>query len=84
MEARSGKLAIERPFRIGASGCADSRVGAAAGRLLDRISRQTGIPMMGEPRRETHRRVRGPRTRNIPRSAKTNRTRSTSAAEGAS
>jgi hexosaminidase len=49
VETRSGKLAIDGSFRIGTSGCADSRVGATAGRLFDRIARQTGIPMMGEP-----------------------------------
>ena len=49
LESRAGKLAIDGSFRIGTSGCADPRAGAAAGRLFDRIARQTGIPMMGEP-----------------------------------
>jgi hexosaminidase len=49
LETRGGKLAIDGSFQIGTSGCADPRVGAAAGRLFDRIARQTGIPVMGEP-----------------------------------
>src|SRR5437588_8159835 len=47
VEARSGKLAIDGNFNIAASGCPDARVSAAAGRLVERISRQTGIPMTG-------------------------------------
>ena len=49
MEARNGRLSIDRNFNIAASGCADPRVSAAAGRLLERIARQTGIPMSGGP-----------------------------------
>lgn len=47
VEARGGALAIDGGFNIGASACADPRVSAAAGRLVERIARQTGIPMMG-------------------------------------
>ena len=47
VEARSGSLAIDGNFNIGAPKCADARVSAAAGRFVERISRQTGIPMMG-------------------------------------
>ena len=47
IEARSGALTIDGHFNIGATGCADARVSAAAGRFVERISRQTGIPMLG-------------------------------------
>src|SRR5438105_10465457 len=47
IDARRGALPIDGHFNIGANGCADARVSAAAGRFVERISRQTGIPMLG-------------------------------------
>lgn len=47
VEVRTGRLPIDASFSIGASGCADPRVSAAAQRLTQRILRQTGLPLMG-------------------------------------
>src|SRR3954454_14408252 len=47
VEARAGRLPIDSSFVIGTGGCADPRVSAAAGRLTQRILRQTGLPIMG-------------------------------------
>jgi hexosaminidase len=49
VETRSGALAIDNTFSISTSGCTDPRIAPAAERLLTRIARQTGIPMLGEP-----------------------------------
>jgi hexosaminidase len=49
LDARGGSLAIDNTFNVATSGCADPRVAPAAGRLIARIARQTGVPMMGEP-----------------------------------
>jgi hexosaminidase len=47
IEVRTGSLPIDSSFTIGTSGCADPRVSAAAGRITQRILRQTGLPLMG-------------------------------------
>src|SRR3954454_11696740 len=47
VEAGTGRLPIDSTFVIGASGCSDPRVSAAAGRLTQRILRQTGLPIIG-------------------------------------
>ena len=43
----SGALSIGASFTVTFSGCADARIAAAAGRLVTRLSRQTGLPMTG-------------------------------------
>ena len=45
----TGRLPIDSSFTIGTTGCADPRVSAAAGRITQRILRQTGLPVMGGP-----------------------------------
>jgi hexosaminidase len=49
IDAGPGSLPIDSSFTISASGCADPRVSAAAGRITLRILRQTGLPVMGGP-----------------------------------
>jgi hexosaminidase len=49
VQTRGGSLTIENTFNISTSGCADPRIPPAAGRLIARVARQTGIPMMGQP-----------------------------------
>src|SRR4030088_471262 len=44
----SGKLIVVSDFRVAVIGNSDNRVDAAARRLLDRIARQTGLPLLHE------------------------------------
>src|SRR5664279_1401978 len=43
----TGKLALDATFKAAMTGAADARVDAAIGRFVVRLSRQTGIPMLG-------------------------------------
>ena len=48
-QAQNGSLPIDGTFNVATSGCTDPRIAPAADRLMSRVARQTGIPMMGEP-----------------------------------
>jgi hexosaminidase len=43
--AAEGRLAIDGNFRVGLEGYEEPRLRAAAGRLVDRLARKTGIPL---------------------------------------
>lgn len=43
--AAAGRLAIDGNFRVGLEGYEEPRIRAAAGRLIDRLARKTGIPL---------------------------------------
>ena len=43
----AGRLTIDGSFRVGLSGYREARLESAAARLVDRLSRKTGIPMHG-------------------------------------
>ena len=47
MRPASGKLAIDNRFKVALTGAPDPRLDAAIGRFVVRLSRQTGIPMLG-------------------------------------
>jgi hexosaminidase len=47
VETASGRLAVDGSFSVAATGYTDLRLEAALNRLAARISRQTGIPMLG-------------------------------------
>lgn len=49
IETRTGGLPIDGTFSVATAACPDPRIAAAAGRLMSRVARQTGIPLMGEP-----------------------------------
>src|SRR5258708_37667472 len=46
ISAGAGRLAIDGTFGIALKGCRDPRVQAAAERLLDHVSKRTGIPLL--------------------------------------
>ena len=43
----TGKLTIDNTFKVALTGAPDPRLDAAIGRFVTRLSRQTGIPMLG-------------------------------------
>ncbi|MBI3697183.1 MAG: family 20 glycosylhydrolase [Acidobacteria bacterium] len=47
-----GKLAINQSFRVALSGYQEPRIHAATQRLLDRLARQTGMPLVTELERD--------------------------------
>jgi hexosaminidase len=46
--AGTGKLVIDNTFKAELAGAPDARLDAAIGRFVQQISRQTGIPMLGQ------------------------------------
>ena len=43
----AGKLVIDSTFKIALTGTQDARLDGAIGRFVVRLSRQTGVPMLG-------------------------------------
>src|ERR1039457_4157981 len=47
VQPATGKLILDATFKAALGGVPDARLDAAVGRFVQRLSRQTGIPMLG-------------------------------------